>query len=322
MSETNTTENTKASGENSGQPRKGGRNRTSGASVLASGTPMVWLTGGAMTICLVMIVSLLLFVFYEGFLTFWPEPVIQVHTVQGNDFMGEVTRRDRFKPGPDVLEEIPKSLAAKNLDKKGWAKRRLVRTGNFEITNEHFTWVSDFEIEEGKETRPEWVMVFERMAWGRFYGIPQAFLIDGKAEATEPEKIWDLYNQWHPIVRDKWQEARELEKDDIGAINYDLERERLALREIELKFSNDSPEWKNASAEFKKFEAVQQNAFAEFQKEIRKIDKENDRYQIRVTTADGMEKDINLDDIDLSCEPYRFFWKTRGIPGPMDGVLF
>ena len=32
--------------------------------------------------------------------------------------------------------------------------RQLVRTGNFELTGEHFNWVSDFEVAPGDETCP------------------------------------------------------------------------------------------------------------------------------------------------------------------------
>ena len=160
---------------------------------------MVWLTGGAMAICLVMILALLFFVFWKGFLTFWPEPVIQVSTFNGKTYMGEVTRHDRFKPADEVLKGIPKDKVAENLD-EGWADRRLIRTGNFEITNEHFNWVSDFEIQTDGETQPEWAMVFERLAWGRFFGIPKAFMVDGKPETEKPAEIWSKYNQRYPVV--------------------------------------------------------------------------------------------------------------------------
>ena len=46
----------------------------------------------------------------------------------------------------------------------GWVRRRLVRTGNFDLTGEHFAWVSDFAITASGESLPEWMLVLERLA--------------------------------------------------------------------------------------------------------------------------------------------------------------
>ncbi|MEX2356993.1 MAG: hypothetical protein WEE51_01610, partial [Pirellulaceae bacterium] len=43
-----------------------------GLSVLAQGEPMIWLSGGALALSLVMIFGLLGLVIYQGMATFWP----------------------------------------------------------------------------------------------------------------------------------------------------------------------------------------------------------------------------------------------------------
>jgi ABC-type phosphate transport system permease subunit len=53
----------------------------------------------------------------------------------------------------------------------------LFRTGNFDLTETHFHWVKDIEIEPNSETLPEWALVVERIEWGRFYGTPKEFAI-------------------------------------------------------------------------------------------------------------------------------------------------
>ena len=63
-------------------PQPYGRRVRFRTSLLAHSLPMVWLNGGALAVCLVMIVGLLLLVFYQGIITFWPGDVIQVGTVQ------------------------------------------------------------------------------------------------------------------------------------------------------------------------------------------------------------------------------------------------
>ena len=159
------------------------------SSIFAAGEPMVWLTGGSLAICALMVVGLLALVFWKGVVTFWPQPVVEVVTSDGRPYMGEVTRYERFRPEPNVLEALPPEIVDQaTLEVQasdGWAERRLFRTGNFRLTQNHFRWVSDFEVET--ERAPEWAMVVERLEWGRFYGSPEAFLeltfVDGPDEA-------------------------------------------------------------------------------------------------------------------------------------------
>ena len=148
------------------------------SSIFAAGEPMVWLTGGSLAICALMVVGLLALVFWKGAETFWPQSVVRVDTPDGRTYMGEVTRVDRFRPEPAVLEAQPAEiveqakLTVQAAD--GWAERQLFRTGNYRLTQNHFRWVSEFEVE--RENTPAWAMVVERLEWGRFYGFPEAFL--------------------------------------------------------------------------------------------------------------------------------------------------
>ena len=224
-----------------------GKSRTS---LLAHGEPMVWLTGGALVVSISMIVGLLALVIYMGMATFWPGPLLQFKTVHGQTMMGEVTRSENFKPSSAVIAALPqdaKASAEKWLsDRDGYADRRLVRTGNYELTSEHFSWISDFEIRPGDETQPKWGLVLERVEWGRFYGQPTEFLVNGKSVATEPSEIWAQYQQFHPEVRERWYQRRSLETHDIGYVNEMLEHARLKRREVELSVGAPPAVWMRA----------------------------------------------------------------------------
>jgi len=159
------------------------RRSRSRSSLFAAGEPMVWLTGGALVICAVMVAGLLALVFWKGARTFWPQSVVRVETPGDADgvsrfYMGEVTRWDTFSPEQNVIDNLPAKSAARAAaqmsERQGEADRRLFRTGNFRLTQNHFRWVTDYEID--REDRPEWAMVLERLEWGRFYGFPEAFL--------------------------------------------------------------------------------------------------------------------------------------------------
>ncbi len=64
-----------------------------GVSLLAQGEPMVWLTGGALAMCLLMIGGLLLLVLMAGMSTFWPRSLVLFPLKNGSHYLGEVSRR-------------------------------------------------------------------------------------------------------------------------------------------------------------------------------------------------------------------------------------
>lgn len=408
-----------------------------GQSLVAQSTPLVWLHGGGLVICLAMIAGLLLLVVYQGITTFWPVPLVLLRTIDGNTYLGEVTRVEGYELGyqdaavmsgpvqqkalellnprfrtkmlrwqdrgdlstertaldpfvekailkavldaPQVREApavernsllngLGEALAAKatqrtagvaeqlaeairedasgdslfalwtvwqaaeaewlgapdvptmqtaltsslellaricgshtlsllSYDVSVGVSRRLFRTGNFELTHEHFTWVSDFQIEPDSETTPEWALLFERLAWGRFYGLPKAMQIDGEAIATEPQEVWNRFREFHQSVRDRWERRRRLETVDTGQINLQQEDARLRVRQIELRFGRDSKQWARANADFEQFKLKLDEQFAAIRQEIVELDQENARYQLLVQTADGQETALALTDI-------------------------
>lgn len=140
---------------------------------------MVWLTGGALLLCLLMIVGLLVLVTYYGLSTFWPLEVVKIATLDGGVYAGETTRGEWFKLSPEALELLPEEARgrarAEMAAKDGWVHRRLVSTGNYKETMEDFQWVNDFLVKE--EIAPADAVVIERLEWGRFYGVPEAFLL-------------------------------------------------------------------------------------------------------------------------------------------------
>ncbi len=176
-----------------------GRTSPRATSLLARGEPMVWLAGFGLVTGLVMVTVLVVLVFWQGLTTFWPRPVEEITTRGGRVLMGEVTRQEDYQPEPGLaggLEGDAARAVLDELDRQGGRlHRRLVRTGNFELTGEHFRWVADYDV--AAATRPGWALVFERMAWGRFYGTPIAFVAGDSVLATAPEKVWELYRKHH-----------------------------------------------------------------------------------------------------------------------------
>jgi phosphate transport system permease protein len=138
-----------------------------------------------------MVGGLMLFVFAQGMATFWPRALEHVELRDGRAYLGEIEETEEFQPAPEVFAALPEAWRAGAEEsvraRGGTATRRLLRRGNFELTGEHYHWISDFEV--ATETRPEWAVLVERLEWGRFYGEPRALLVDGQSVATDPARV-------------------------------------------------------------------------------------------------------------------------------------
>jgi phosphate transport system permease protein len=269
-------------------------------SLLAHGQPMVWLNGGALAICLCMILGLLVLVVGQGLSTFWPVAVLEIHTVGGKRYLGEVIREEKYRPEASAFAAFPpedkvraEALLAQN---EGWSKRRLLRTANFDLTQTHHHWVSDFEVKEERE--PEWALVIERFTSdGRFNGFPKAFLIDGKEVATTPADVWAKFNENREEVS-RWVRQREqIEKDEIGAVSRKEEETRLALKSAELSHGKDSPEFAAAAQKSQEVGEWAAGEHSRLNAEIASLNRQNDRFKMRMASVDGAEKVLGLADI-------------------------
>jgi len=281
------------------KPTRRSRAVRGGRSLLAKGEPMLWLTAGGLVVSMVMIVGLLLLVLWQGLFTFWPVP-LQLFTLHdGTVHMGEVTRRDTFLPSQSALEAMGEQNAARVsellVEEDDEIHRRLVRTGNFDLTGEHFKWVADYEIQKVEE--PQWALLIERIEWGRFYGTPKAFTVDEEVVATDPEKIWELYLQYHDEVRGRWRERRSLEEHDIGYQNAREEATRLEMRQAEIDYGADSPQHQQATQQYEQVAQEVETAYQKIREQIGLLNAQNAKYQLVLETAGGEEKSLSLDHI-------------------------
>ena len=293
--------------------RKQERRPRRATSLFAHGEPWIWLTGGSLALALSMILGLLALVLYHGLPSFWPQPVLELSTVDGRKVMGEVSSSGSYRPDERAFEILPPDLRAaaqqRVVEQGGATTRRLVRSGNFDLTNSHFTWVSEFEI--ASERAPEWALVVERLTWGRFYGFPTAIRIDGNETRGDPQAVWDLFERHHGEVRARWHERRELETVEIGRQNRLLERARLSLRQVELASGRDSPPWLARQAELAQAEAQAQAEFERISAEIRALDEANADYELVLSTADGREQTLKMADVVRAYPANRLGWLQK-----------
>ncbi len=179
----------------------------------ARGEPMIWLTGGALVVCLVMIVGLVGMIVTQGLSTFWPRPVEMVTLASGESFVGV----------PTATEDDP--------------ARVLYRTGNRDVGGQPFQWVARSEIVSVE--RPAHAVLVEREAWSVWLGVPQRAEVVGEdgavgVVAEGPAETMAYFRAEHAAARARRAEIETLKRRDLGEINRRLEAERLRVRQAEL----------------------------------------------------------------------------------------
>ena len=275
----------------------GQRRVKSASSLSAQGEPMVWLTGGCLAVSLAMICGLLGLVIAEGVSTFWAGPVVRIETRDGRAYMGEIARHDEFRPepaAPSISASRQAELRAES-PARAPVHRQLLRTGNFDLTGTHFHWIDDDQI--ALEMEPEWALVVERLNWGRFYGTPEAFLIDGEVAAQKPADVWAKYLELHAAARERWRERVKLEQYLAEEINGRRNAAELNLKQAELAHGAGSSQYQARQRELAKFEVWQTAEVTRVGDTIRHLNAENARSQLKLLTAGGQEKSLSLDEI-------------------------
>jgi phosphate transport system permease protein len=188
--------------------------RARASSLVARGEPFQWLLGGALGLALAMIAGLLLLILWQGSSAFWPRPLSLLELRDGSRLLGIEVRREQAPSGGPV--------------------RRLLRVGNFDLYGEDFRWIPEDAIVSARFPADAWMV--ERLEWGPFIG----FLVGLEGAGSLTQTSRDELMRLHQEARRRLDEIRRIERVEIGAVNHELERLRLALRRSELRHGGES----------------------------------------------------------------------------------
>jgi len=195
-----------------------------------SGSPMIWLTSGAVSISLIAVLGLLALIAWRGLVYFWPSTIYQfdvtnpngqVEVVIGEIYEEELIPAQRLRENghiiADDVTEVP-SL--------------LVKTGNREFVELDFRWLLSSTI-TSQTVLPN-LAVFERKKSGNFYGTIDSVTVDSKKITGDMPMLTDALDSSLERVEILSSEGDELQNGKINAINFQLERLRLKQRRYEI----------------------------------------------------------------------------------------
>ncbi|WFP49366.1 phosphate ABC transporter permease PstA [Methylomonas sp. EFPC3] len=247
-----------------------------------SGSPWIWLTAGAVTINLVLVVGLLLLIALRGLGHFWPADIVEY---QYEDQNGRSTIIGEQVDTSLLPAAQAKAAGHQVLNGAEYLEQFLVKTGNRDILGSDFRWIQQQYIKQKAE--PADLISVERREWGNFYGRLKAVKEDGNIIA-EGEAALAVAQEKLAAALELHEQIDVLQDKDVGAINYGLERLRLKQRALELK-----GEWNDGHAqEFAAQKQAYQQQYQEIQAQLAKLNKEMKRASL--VAVEGGGREINL----------------------------
>ncbi|MDT8383419.1 MAG: phosphate ABC transporter permease PstA [Gammaproteobacteria bacterium] len=242
-----------------------------------SGSPWIWLTAGAVAVSLILVFGLLLLIAARGLGHFWPATLWE-YDYQNQD--GSVVRLIGEIQDEETVTAQRLRSAGMHIEGEGDVTRYLLKTGNRDVTGLDFRWV----LRPGMQAtrNPETLMTVERREWGNLYGYLNA-VQENQQTVVVGQQAWDSLQQRLARATDLFAQIRRLEKGEIGAINYGLERLRLRERGLQLK--GDSDPGKRAAIEQER--AALHVEYEDLQQRLSDLYQQINRDQMMVTVADG-----------------------------------
>jgi phosphate transport system permease protein len=234
----------------------------------SDGEPFVWLTGGALTLSLLLVGGLVGLILYNGLGYFWPANVVQLTLSDGATLTGQIVDREPIPNEPGRY-------------------RIKLKVANRDLYGADFQWVDEPRI--ARRAYPPDAAVIERSEWGLLIGRLKEVREGGRVIATGPAESWAAVRQRLPEAERVRREIRRIEKRDIGAVNAKQEQLRLALRKLELRGVTGAPEVTALTAQLAPLQARYQ-VLADRLAELRK----SQSVTLIVEADGGKAKDLPL----------------------------
>lgn len=269
-----------------------------------SGSPFIWLNAGAVAISIVMVLGLIGFIGAKGLVHFWPGQILQAqYQLPGTEsgaILGQISDREM------VSQVQLKAIGLNTLDGAVEAERLLLKVGNREVYGGDFRWVLSHHLSE--TNYPEKAMAIERREWGNFYGyLDKVYEADQMVADTQQDDqlAWNHFQVLIARALSVHDEIMSIQKGEIGAINYSLERLRLKERKLELEKKLDDEQKALLKAERDALHAE----YESYQARLNGLYTDLKRDHFTATEMTGQVVDIKMSEVIRAFRP-----NAMGVP--------
>jgi len=261
-------------------------------------TPWVWLNAGAVALCLLTLLGILLLISIQGLAHFWPKGLLQAEVTadsQSRRVIGAVIRHENVSVRQ--LQEAGLSLDSEQAE----VQRTLIHSGNREFSDSDYFWVLDNALSE--RHYPDHLAVFERTRWGQLYGYLRGLSENGTLLQQGPDidqdMLWREFEQRRQRTEALQQEIDRIESNMLGQINRTLEQLRLEQRRLELLGPLKVPQLEVLARE----RADLEQDYHLLQKRLTRLQQQVTRDHFHVEVADGRVLEFAMVDVIRAYRP-------------------
>jgi len=231
-----------------------------------------------------MIGGFILLVLWNGLGAFFPKRVEVLELADGRRMAGEIFRSERIKFQDSGLEQ----------GKEPSGVRLLLRTGNFDLYNEDFKWVSEEMIKE--RSLPPNIWFVERLEWGPFIGFVEKVALNGrelKGEEVSPE----FFRNAQEEGARRRERMKGLERKGLSRVNQEMEKERLLLKRAAKIHGEGSQEYARQKRRYEWLMETLSARYKELEGELERLRAEDSRSTLTLITVDGKRKTLRFSEV-------------------------
>ena len=249
------------------------------------GDPWIWMTSAAVTVSVLMVLGLLALIAFRGLSFFWPSEIVEYKYLEDSgetiSIVGEIYDSETVDAirVTDAGYALPKGMES--------IERQLIKTGNRDLMGLDFRWINTHKIQSAH--KPKDIFVAERYEWGDFFGYLLAVKEDGKI-ISHSGNMWIEFDSRFERVTELDSKIKNLERNEIGSINYELEKIRLEQRAHELNGSYTE----NKKTTIAQRRDILQKQYASYQEELVELYDAIKRDSISARIADGRIVELPL----------------------------
>jgi phosphate transport system permease protein len=249
------------------------------------GQSFTWMCAGALSLNLLLALGLLLLIAISGLGYFWQQPLVLLTLTDGSQVLGEIHGR----------EDRPRAE-----DGSAGGTRTRVKVGNRDLYGLDFRWIDDDQI--ASETRPRDAVLLERVEWGNFYGNMRELRRGDEVLASGPDAVWAAFEPLHAEKVRQRAAVVTLEKGQIGDVNQQIERARLAERRLELEHL-PAAERAARQAVIERDRVALQAEYERLAAQLFAAREQLGAETLVMVSADGREKRIPVGDVIMALRP-------------------
>ncbi|MGY2576087.1 phosphate ABC transporter permease PstA [Vibrio sp. C8] len=193
-----------------------------------SGSPWIWLTGGAVSLSLISVLGLLLLIGWKGLTYFWPAPLYQWHNLAEPNkvIIGQLYASESVPVSH--LKEMNIILSADALE-EGTTERLSIKVANRDLYQADF--ISLLVDNVSAPEKPTGWAVIERTRDGQFFGKPVGF---ERADGESSAYISTLLERGLQEVTTLREQIDTVIEQEIRVVSSASEKLRLERRRLEL----------------------------------------------------------------------------------------